>query len=147
MGLRSGTLATHQIVGLGEAATLIHDHMFEEQARISSLRQRFMSHIQQLPDVCINSHPEHNLASIVNVGFGGVDGETMLLALDDVACSSGSACTSASVEPSYVLRAIGVPGELAHASLRFSFGRFTSSAEIDLAGTRICEVVSRLRGP
>ncbi len=147
MGMRSGTLATHQIVGLGEAAELIHEHMHEEQVRLSSLRHRFLSHIQQLPGVTINSHPEYNLPSIVNVGFADVDGETLLLALDDLAVSSGSACTSASVEPSYVLRALDVPEAVAHASLRFSFGRFSTEEEIDHAGRRTCEVVGRLRGP
>ncbi len=147
MGYRSGTLPTHQIVGLGKAAELMAIHMHEEQARLSVLRQHFMRHISQIPDTRVNSHPEHNLAAILNVGFGGVDGETLLLALDDVAVSSGSACTSASVEPSYVLRAIGVPDDIAHASLRFSFGRFTTEEEIDTAGRRVAEVVGRLRGP
>ena len=121
--------------------------MHEEQARLSSLRQRFLAHINQIPDTTINSHPDHNLPSIVNVGFADVDGETLLLALDDLAVSSGSACTSASVEPSYVLQAIGVPNDIAHASLRFSFGRFTQDAEVDTAGARIAEVVGRLRAP
>ncbi|MEM7101411.1 MAG: IscS subfamily cysteine desulfurase [Pseudomonadota bacterium] len=145
MGMRSGTLATHQIVGLGSAAVLMHEHMHTEQARLSSLRQRFLTHINQMPDVVINSHPEHNLPSILNVGFAGVDGETLLLALDDLAVSSGSACTSASVEPSYVLQAIGVDRDVAHASLRFSFGRFTTDEEVDEAGGRVSEVVGRLR--
>lgn len=145
MGFRSGTLATHQIVGLGRAAELIHEHMFEEQVRMSQLRDRFMRHLQQIEDVHINSHPEHNLPSILNAGFGGVDGETLLLALNDLAVSSGSACTSASVEPSYVLRAIGVPDDIAHASLRFSFGRFTTEDEVNTAGARLAEVVGRLR--
>ena len=145
-GMRSGTLPTHQIVGLGSAAQLIHEHMHSEQARLSGLRQRFESYLKQLPDVRFNSHPEHSLPSIINAGFGGVDGETLLLALDDLAVSSGSACTSASVEPSYVLSAIGVPADVAHASLRFSLGRFTTFDEVDHAGQRVCEVVSRLRG-
>ena len=145
-GMRSGTLPTHQIVGVGEACELICAHRSKEQARMSSLRQRFLAHIQQIPDTVINSHPEHNLPSICNVGFRGVDGETLLLALDDIACSSGSACTSASVEPSYVLAAIGLEPALAHASLRFSFGRFTTAEEVDAAGARISEVVGRLRG-
>ena len=145
MGLRSGTLATHQIVGLGTASTLMADHMHEEQARLSMLREQFMRHVQQIPDTVLNSHPDFNLPSIVNVGFGGVDGETLLLALDDIAVSSGSACTSASVEPSYVLKAIGVADDIAHASLRFSFGRFSTEEDIDHAGRRIAEVVGRLR--
>ena len=147
MGMRSGTLATHQIVGLGEAAELAQAHMHEEQARLSSLRQRLLSYLQQIPDAFIHSHPEHNLPSILNIGFSAVDGETMLLALDDLAISSGSACNSASVEPSFVLRAIGVPDELAQASFRVSFGRFTTADEIDHAGLRLAEVVGRLRGP
>ncbi|NKB97445.1 MAG: IscS subfamily cysteine desulfurase [Pseudomonadales bacterium] len=147
MGLRSGTLATHQIVGLGAAAELMIAHMHEEQVRLSALRQRFLRHIHQIPGFVENSHPEHNLHAIVNLGFSGVDGETLLLALDDLAISSGSACTSASVEPSYVLRAIGVPEDLAHASLRFSFGRFTTEEEVDRAGRRVAEVVGRLRTP
>lgn len=145
MGMRSGTLATHQIVGTGEAAELMLAHRHEEQARLSSLRQRFLAHIQQIPDVFINGHEQFHLPSIVNVGFADVDGETLLLALDDLAVSSGSACTSASVEPSYVLRAIGVPEAIAHASLRFSFGRFTSADQVDHAGARVAEVVGRLR--
>ena len=100
MGYRSGTLPTHQIVGLGAAAALMSEHMHAEQVRISQLRQRFLGHVQQIPDTVIHTHPEHHLPGIVNVGFGGVDGETLLLALDDVAVSTGSACTSASVEPS-----------------------------------------------
>jgi len=147
MGMRSGTLATHQIVGLGEAAMLMQAHMFEEQARLSSLRQRLTAHLQQIPDAYIHSHPEHNLPSILNVGFAGVDGETLILALDDLAVSTGSACTSASVEPSFVLRALGVDDDIAHASIRISFGRFSTADEIDHAGRRIGDVVGRLRGP
>jgi cysteine desulfurase len=147
MGMRSGTLATHQIVGMGEAAEVMHAHMHEEQARLSSLRQRFLSYVNQIPDIRINSHPDHNLPSILNVGFADVDGETLVLALDDLAVSSGSACTSASVEPSYVLRAVGVDDDIAQASLRFSFGRFTTEADVDHAGIRVQEVVGRLRGP
>ena len=145
MGMRSGTLATHQIVGLGSAAKLIHDHMHGEQVRLSSLRQRLLAHIQQIPDIAINSHPEWNLPSILNVGFAGVDGETLILALNGLALSTGSACTSATVEPSYVLSAIGVPRDIAHASLRVSFGRFSTEQEIDAAGVQIAQVVERLR--
>jgi cysteine desulfurase len=103
--------------------------------------------VNQIPDIRINSHPDHNLPSILNVGFADVDGETLVLALDDLAVSSGSACTSASVEPSYVLRAVGVDDDIAQASLRFSFGRFTTEADVDHAGIRVQEVVGRLRGP
>ena len=146
MGMRSGTLATHQIVGIGAAAEIIHEHMHGEQARLSSLKQRFMSHLQQIPDITINSHPEYNLPSIMNVGFAGVDGETLLLALDDLAVSSGSACNSATVEPSFVLTALNVPVAIAQASLRFSYGRFSTLEDIDHAGQRVSEVIGRLRG-
>ncbi|MEM7077909.1 MAG: aminotransferase class V-fold PLP-dependent enzyme [Pseudomonadota bacterium] len=147
MGMRSGTLATHQIVGFGAAAALIHELHADEQAKLSRLRSRFLAHIQQIPDAVVHTHPEHHIPGIINVGFAGVDGETLLLALDDVACSNGSACTSASVEPSFVLKAIGVPDDLAHASLRFSLGRYTTEDEVERAGVRISEVVHRLRGP
>ncbi len=147
MGMRSGTLATHQIVGLGEASAIMHEHMHVEQARLSGLRESMLAHLRQIPDSHVHSHAEHNLPSILNVGFDGVDGETLMLALDDLALSSGSACTSASVEPSFVLRGIGVPDELAHASFRISFGRFTTAEDVDHAGRRIGEVVGRLRGP
>ena len=147
MGLRSGTLATHQIVGLGAAAELMAEHMHAEQVQLSGLKQAFLRHVNQIPDIRINGHPEHSLPGIVNVAFADVDGETLLLALDDLAISSGSACTSASVEPSYVLQAVGVPDELAQASLRFSFGRFTTEEEVDHAGVRLGEVIGRLRGP
>lgn len=147
MGLRSGTLATHQIVGLGAAAELMDEHMHAEQVELSSLKQAFLRHVNQIPEIRVNGHPEQCLPGIVNVAFADVDGETLLLALDDLAISSGSACTSASVEPSYVLQAIGVPDELAQASLRFSFGRFTTEQEVDQAGIRLGEVIGRLRGP
>ena len=146
MGFRSGTLPTHQIIGLGQAAALMHEHMFVEQARMSQLQQRFLRHIQQIPDSFVHSHPEHNLPSIQNVGFAGVDGETLVLALPNLALSTGSACNSASVEPSFVLSALGIPRDIAHASLRFSFGRFTSDEDVDLAGAQVAEVVGRLRG-
>ena len=145
MGMRSGTLATHQLVGLGKAAELCIEHMHAEQVRLSQLQQRFLRYVKQMDGVQINSHAEFNLPSIQNVGFSGVDGETLLLALDNLALSSGSACTSASVEPSYVLRNIGVPSDIAHASLRFSFGRFTTEEEVDQAGAQVTEVVTRLR--
>lgn len=146
MGMRSGTLPTHQIVGLGAASKLIHKIHAEEQQHLQTLRGRFLAHLQQIPDLVVHTHPAHHIPSILNVGFGAVDGETLLLALDDVACSNGSACTSASVEPSYVLNALGVPADLAHASLRFSLGRFTTTEEVERAGARISEVVHRLRG-
>jgi cysteine desulfurase len=144
-GMRSGTLATHQVVGLGTAARLMAERMLEENARLTRLRNRLLGHLLQIPDTVLHGADAPRLPGIVNVGFGGVDGETLLLALDDLAVSSGSACTSASVEPSFVLRGIGVPDELAHASVRFSVGRFTSDQDIEHAGRRVAEVVGRLR--
>ncbi len=147
MGMRSGTLPTHQIIGLAEASRLMHADMVKEQARLSSLRERLFTHLRQIPDTFIHSHPEFNLPSIVNVGFAGIDGETLLLALDDLAVSTGSACNSTSVEPSFVLSAIGVPRDIAQASIRISFGRFSQAEDLDHAGSRISTVVGRLRGP
>ena len=146
MGMRSGTLPAQQIVGLGTAAQLMVDNMDVERAHLSGLRERFLSHVRQIPDTVVHTHPEDHVPGIVNVGFAGVDGETLLLALPELAVSSGSACTSASVEPSFVLRGIGVADELAHASLRFSFGRFTEPVDVDTAGHRLAATVGRLRG-
>lgn len=144
-GLRSGTLATHQIVGFGEAAAIMAREREREHERVLALRQRLWSHLKQIPGTVINGDEDQRLPGLLNVAFEGVDGETLLLALDDVAVSSGSACTSASVEPSYVLRALGLPDDLAHASLRFTIGRFTTAEEVDFAGRRVAEVVTRLR--
>ena len=145
MGMRSGTLPAQQIVGLGTAAQLMVDNMDAERAHLSGLRERFLSHVRQIPDTVLHTHPEDHVPGIVNVGFAGVDGETLLLALPGLAVSSGSACTSASVEPSFVLRGIGVADELAHASLRFSFGRFTEPGDVDAAAQQLAATVSRLR--
>jgi cysteine desulfurase len=144
-GMRSGTLATHQIVGLGEAAAIMMRERVREHERLLALRARLWSHLKQVPGSVLNGSEEDRLPGLINVGFEGVDGETLLMALDDVAVSSGSACTSASVEPSYVLRALGVDDDLAHASLRFTVGRFTTEAEVDYAAGRVAEVVTRLR--
>jgi len=144
-GMRSGTLATHQIVGLGEACSIMYRDMERENARILGLRQRLLSHLLQIPGSTLNGAVEGRLPGLVNLSFADVDGETLLLALDDVAVSSGSACTSASVEPSYVLRAMGVPDALAHASLRFTVGRYTTEADVDHVGRRVREVVEGLR--
>ncbi|MDA1076758.1 MAG: IscS subfamily cysteine desulfurase [Proteobacteria bacterium] len=143
-GMRSGTLATHQIVGMGKAAEIMRLEMTSENARILSLRQRLWAHLRQVPGSRLNGHETQRLPGILNVGFEGIDGETLLLALDDLAVSSGSACTSASVEPSYVLRALGVEDTLAHASLRMCVGRYTSEKEVDFAATRINETVAGL---
>jgi cysteine desulfurase len=144
-GMRSGTLATHQIVGMGEASAILHREMEYENARISGLRRRLWSHLKQVPGTQINGDEDRRVAGIINVAFAGVDGETLMLALDDIAVSSGSACTSASVEPSYVLRALGVPHDLAHASIRFTVGRYTTEEDIDFAARRVAEVVLGLR--
>ncbi len=145
LGMRSGTLPTHQIVGLGEACEILRCEMEDENARILALRQRLWSHLKQVPGTVMNGDEFQRLPGNLNVAFDRIDGETLLLALDDIAVSSGSACTSASVEPSYVLRALGVPDELAHASLRFTVGRFTTEEEIDYAARRVIEVVTGLR--
>ena len=145
MGMRSGTLPTHQIVGLAAAARLMHDEMAEQTQRIGALRDRFVSHLQQMPGVYLNSDPLVCIPQIVNVAFDGVDGETLLLALNELAISTGSACNSASVEPSHVLTGIGLSRALADASLRFSFGRYTQTADIDQAATYLAAVLGRLR--
>ena len=144
-GMRSGTLPTHQVVGMGEACAILKRDMERENARILALRRRLWSHLKQVPGAILNGDEERRLPGNLNVGFAGVDGETLLLALDDLAVSSGSACTSASVEPSYVLRALGVADDLAHASLRFTVGRFTTEEDVDYAAMRVAEVVGRLR--
>jgi cysteine desulfurase len=144
-GMRSGTLPTHQIVGMGEAARLLGEVMTTENSRIRALRESLWTQLSVLPGVRMNGASEQRLAGNLNVSFEGVDGETLLMALDDVAVSSGSACTSATVEPSYVLRALGLSDDLAHASIRFTVGRFTTAAEIDYAARRVIEVVRKLR--
>ncbi len=145
MGMRSGTLPTHQIVGLAAAAKLMQAQLSDETQRIGMLRDRFVSHLQQIPEAHLNSPITQSIPHIVNVAFGGVDGETLLLALNNIAVSTGSACNSASVEPSHVLTGIGMSRELADASLRFSFGRYTQVSDIDSAATHLADVLGRLR--
>ena len=144
-GMRSGTLPTHQLVGMGEACDILRREMADENQRILKLRQRLWSQLKQIPEASLNGDEHRRLPGNLNISFTGVEGETLLLALDDLAISSGSACTSASVEPSYVLRALGLPDELAHASLRFTLGRFSTEEEVDYAARRVMDVVSRLR--
>ena len=144
-GMRSGTLPTHQLVGMGEACDILHREMADENRRILKLRQRLWSQLKRIPEASLNGDEHRRLPGNLNISFAGVEGETLLLALDDLALSSGSACTSASVEPSYVLRALGLPDELAHASLRFTLGRFSTEEEVDYAARRVTDVVSRLR--
>lgn len=144
-GMRSGTLATHQLVGLGEAAVLAQQEMAGEIERIRQLRDALWQGLESFGGVYLNGHEEQRSAGHLNVSFDGVDGEILLASLAKVAVSSGSACTSASVEPSYVLKAIGRSDELAHAGLRFSVGRFTTREEIDATITEVGRVLSLLR--
>ncbi len=144
-GMRSGTLPTHQIVGMGEAFEIARNEMAEENARLLALRDRFWSGLKDLEEVYVNGDLERRVAGNLNVSFAYVEGESLIMALKDLAVSSGSACTSASLEPSYVLRAIGREDELAHSSIRFTFGRFTTQEEVDYAIRNIREQVGRLR--
>ncbi|AUX73417.1 IscS subfamily cysteine desulfurase [Erwinia pyrifoliae] len=144
-GMRSGTLPVHQIVGMGEAYRIAKEAMADDMARISALRSRLWQGISRIEAVAVNGSLQQGAANILNVSFGYVDGESLIMALKDLAVSTGSACTSASIEPSYVLRAIGLSDELAHSSVRFSLGRFTSEEEIDYAVQLLQKSVSRLR--
>ena len=144
-GMRSGTLATHQIVGMGEAFRLAREEMAADNARLMELRNRLWDGIKDMEEVYINGDMEHRIAGNLNASFNFVEGESLMMALKDMAVSSGSACTSASLEPSYVLRALGREDELAHSSLRFTIGRFTTEEEIDLVVNTIREQVERLR--
>ncbi len=144
-GLRSGTLATHQIVGMGEAARIARDELVPDAERIAALRNRFWAAINDLEAVSINGDLNHHLPGALNISIGFVEGEALLMALKDLAISSGSACTSASLEPSYVLSALGLDDDLAHSSLRFSFGRFTTEEEVDFAPSTFRDTVTRLR--
>ncbi|GAA6135710.1 IscS subfamily cysteine desulfurase [Oceaniserpentilla sp. 4NH20-0058] len=142
-GMRSGTLPTHQIVGLGLAAEISVQELKEQEARLSALKQSLITGLSQVSGVTVNG--ENTVANIANVSFSGVDGESLLLSLHDLAVSSGSACNSATMAPSYVLKAIGLDDETAHASIRFSMGRFTTADEINQAVNSVVTVVQRLR--
>jgi len=144
-GMRSGTLATHQIVGMGEAARLAKEGMAEEALRLQALRQRFWEGIKDIEEIHLNGDEQHRLPGVLNVSIAFVEGESLIMSLKDLAVSSGSACTSASLEPSYVLRALGLNDELAHSSLRFSFGRFTTEADVDAAVKQLRTAVEKLR--
>lgn len=144
-GMRSGTLPTHQIVGFGEAARIAKAEMAAEIARFHGLRERLWNGVKDIEEVYINGNQEHSVPHIFNVSFNFVEGESLIMALKDLAVSSGSACTSASLEPSYVLRALGRSDELAHSSIRFSFGRFTTDEEVDHAIEQIQHAIVRLR--
>ena len=144
-GMRSGTLATHQIVGMGEAFRLAKLEMESDNKRIAMLHQRLLDGIQHIEEIYINGGLDHKVPNILNVSFAYIEGESLMMALKDIAVSSGSACTSASLEPSYVLRALGRKDELAHSSIRFSIGRFTTEEEVDYTVSILDQAVSRLR--
>ncbi len=144
-GMRSGTLPTHQIVGMGEAFRIAHEEMDEENTRILALRNRLWAGFSDMEEVHLNGTLEQHVAGNLNVSFAFVEGESLIMALKDLAVSSGSACTSASLEPSYVLRALGLEDELAHSSIRFSIGRFTTEEEVDYTIEKVLSAVTKLR--
>ena len=144
-GMRSGTLAPHQCVGMGEAFRYARLEMAAEIERIRGLRDRMLKALQGMPEVYVNGDLEHRVAHNLNMSFNFVEGESLIMALKDIAVSSGSACTSASLEPSYVLRALGRNDELAHSSIRFTLGRFTTQEEIDYAVALVKDKVAKLR--
>ena len=144
-GMRSGTLATHQLVGMGEAFRIAKEEMHAEQDRLRGLRDRLWAGFKDLEQVFVNGSMEQRIAGNLNVSFNLVEGESLIMALKDLAVSSGSACTSASLEPSYVLRALGLTDELAHSSIRFTMGRFTTEADIDYVIGHAKDAVNRLR--
>jgi len=144
-GLRSGTLPTHQIVGMGEAFRLAAEEMDSESIRLRQLRDKLWNGLNQMEEVYLNGDLEHRIPGNLNISFNYVEGESLIMALKDLAVSSGSACTSASLEPSYVLRALGRDDELAHSSIRFTLGRFTTEADIDYAIPLIQQKIAKLR--
>ena len=144
-GMRSGTLATHQLVGMGEAFRIAKEEMHEEGERFLALRQRLWDGFNGMEEVYVSGDMNHQIPGITNISFNFVEGESLIMSLPDIALSSGSACTSASLEPSYVLRALGLNDELAHSSLRFSIGRFTTEENIDQAISSVRTAVEKLR--
>lgn len=144
-GFRSGTLPTHQIVGMGEAFRIAKEEMDQDYQHALKLRDRLLMRLEGIEEMSINGDLEQRVPHNLNISFAFVEGESLLMALKDLAVSSGSACTSASLEPSYVLRALGLNDELAHSSIRFSFGRFTTEEEIDYAAAQIKGAVDKLR--
>ena len=144
-GMRSGTLATHQIVGMGEAFRVAREEMASERIRIKALNERFWDRLKDMEELYLNGSAAARVPHNLNVSFNYVEGESLIMALKDLAVSSGSACTSASLEPSYVLRALGRNDELAHSSIRFTFGRFTTEEEVDYAAAKSREAVEKLR--
>ena len=144
-GMRSGTLATHQIVGMGECFRIAKEEMATENDRLLMLRNRLYDGFKDMEEVYVNGDLEQRVAGNLNISFNYVEGESLMMSLKDIAVSSGSACTSASLEPSYVLRALGRNDELAHSSLRFTMGRFTTVEEVDYAITQTRAAVEKLR--
>ena len=144
-GMRSGTLATHQIVGMGEAFRIANKEMNQDCNKISKFHEKFLDKVKEIDHVYINGDLNNKVPNILNISFNFVEGESLIMGLKDIAVSSGSACTSASLEPSYVLRALGRKDELAHSSIRFSFGRFTSDDDVNNTLDILANVVHRLR--
>ncbi len=144
-GMRSGTLPTHQIVGMGEAFRIAKEEMVAENARLLTLRTRLYEGFKDMEEVYVNGHLEQRVAGNLNISFNYVEGESLMMAVKELAVSSGSACTSSSLEPSYVLRAIGRDDELAHSSLRFTIGRYTTAEEVDYAIDKTRDAVEKLR--
>ncbi|WP_250513372.1 IscS subfamily cysteine desulfurase [Caballeronia sp. INDeC2] len=144
-GMRSGTLATHQIVGMGEAFRIAREEMATENERIRMLRDRLLKGLQDMEEVYVNGDMERRVPHNLNISFNFVEGESLIMAVKDVAVSSGSACTSASLEPSYVLRALGRNDELAHSSIRFTVGRFTTEQDVDYVINLLKTKIAKLR--
>ena len=144
-GMRSGTLATHQIVGMGEAFRLAREEMAQDHQHVLALRDRFLKQVEDMEELYVNGSMSQRVPHNLNLSFNYVEGESLIMALKDLAVSSGSACTSASLEPSYVLRALGRNDELAHSSIRFTFGRFTTEEEVDYAAQKVRQAVAKLR--
>lgn len=144
-GMRSGTLATHQIVGMGESFRIAHEEMAEENARVEALRDRLYNGLKDMEEVYVNGDLDQRIPGNLNISFNFVEGESLMMSLKDIAVSSGSACTSDSLEPSYVLRALGRNDELAHSSLRFTLGRFTTEEEVDFTIAEVRKAVEKLR--
>jgi cysteine desulfurase len=144
-GMRSGTLATHQIVGMGEAFRIAREEMATENERIRMLRDKLLHGLQEIEETYVNGDLAHRIPHNLNISFNYVEGESLIMAIKGIAVSSGSACTSASLEPSYVLRALGRSDELAHSSIRFSIGRFTTEADVDYTIALLKEKIGKLR--
>mgnify|MGYP006252272831 FL=1 len=143
--MRSGTLATHQIDGMGEAIRLAKEEMKSDSVKVTEFHEYFLEEVKKIDEIYINGDIQNKVPNILNVSFNFIEGESLIMGLKDIAVSSGSACTSASLEPSYVLRALGRKDELAHSSIRFSFGRFTTEDDVRNTLNLLSNVVERLR--